>query len=1027
MSENNSEEENNKKELINSTDTASGNDNSLSETNTTSGSESSNGNSSPEIDTAAKSKENLLNDSSINDELEKNKKEIEAMIASAKNTEFKFDKNFDLNFAPKAGMRPIDIPRADGSLPGEPLKSSSSFDNVSKTVAPAEVPAKSLVPEYNLSFDENLICPFTDEEMTFIKEKKMVYVTTGTPDDIAAKKDTIDTYTGRRRIAYKKAVPFFQRNKKAVIFFGTLGAAILLVAIIAFTFRKSIANFYLDNYITSNQIPIKSFNVVEFNSDEVNLTEVKASDGSWEMGSFRMLYNSKELSEGYINKIEIKDFKSKYVTIFDLLQGQGFRNITNGKQATVGSIRVNGTTNLDFAKITFSSTNMSLRKDRIDATIPVMVESDLASFKGKMKFSGNYQQADLVLELESGKFKKFHNIEPQITSGSFVFKKNKERIENIETNIVAKINDKTTWYLTAKSTPSPTKGIDISAEYKIDQKTSDSDRKITTIKAESRSAELTGSPFAFKGNLPLKLSLSGYKNGTVNLNNITANLDGTISCIKHKCDYTLNKQKPSKLGVDSMSISLPKHRIAFEESPTNISIVSENTPFISVKDNNSIEYAFNINEILLKGQYASGMTIKNLESDLGLVNVKGVFNPVTLTNETSITADGGYYSDNAFGIGSLHASANIKSNTLPTLKANSDEIHFYGKEKLLPVFSGEFDLTPTGTDNYDYKILMQSLNRDMIVNIGGKYNIIEDTGSYMLSVPKIVFADGGAQLANISPDFARYITRLNGSVTVKSIGTINNGSYDGTIKLLIENASFNWGIIKVNNLNGVISFKSFYPLVTDGEQLLYASIVDIGYPLYDNTVSFRINGNDRVIIDRISSSFADGTLLLREKSFIPFTLNGGVLNIELKNMDLPELVNSMKISNLKLNGKAEGKFQLYISRGFVYTEGLLETTDKGGLLKYNFDDYEFEDEETRTQMMPLKDFSYDRITAKIKGRPGTNYNVDLELEGINPEINTDGVGSSVKIDLQSDFSKLIKTKPILAPISDDVVKNMKSF
>ena len=1026
MSENNSEEENNKKESINSTETVSDNNESVAGTHDEN-TEKVKENLSSESVTSG-DKENLSNDKSIDDELEKNKKEIEAMIASAKNNDFKFEKNLDLSFAPKAGMRPIDIPRADGSLPGEPLKSSSSLNDIPSQNTTAEnVSPKSLVPEYNLSFDENLTSPFTDEEMTFIKEKKMVYVTTGTPDDIAAKKDTIDTYIGRRRIAYKKAVPFFQRNKKVVAFFGVLGAAILLVAIIAFTFRKSIANFYLDNYITSNQIPIKSFNVVEFNSDEVNLTNVMSSDGRWEMGSFKMLYNSKELSEGYINKIEIKDFKSKYVTIFDLLQGQGFRNITNGKQATVGSIKVNGTTTLDYAKITFSSASMSLRNDRIDATIPVTVESDLVNFKGKLKFAGNYQEANLVLELEDGKFKKFHNIEPKITGGSFVFKKSKERIENIETNITTKINDKTTWYLNAKSTPSPTKGIDISVEYKIDHKISDNDRRITTIKAASRSAVLTGSPFAFKGNLPLKLSISGYKDGTVNLNNITANLDGTISCIKHKCDYTLSKQAPSKMGMDSMSISLPKHRIAFEESPTNITITPENSPFISVKDNNAIEYAFNINEILLKGQYASGMTIKSFESDLGLANVKGVFNPVDLTNETNITTDGGYYNDNAFGIGGLHTSASFKSASLPVIKANSDEIHFYGKEKLLPVFSGELDMSPEGVDNYDYKILMQSLNRDMVINIAGKYNVTEDTGDYVLNIPKIVFTDGGAQLANISPDYARYITRLNGSVTVKSVGKINNGSYDGTIKLLIENASFNWGSVKINNLNGVLGFKSFYPLVTDGEQLLYASAVDIGYPLYDNTVSFRINGNDRIIVDRISSTFADGTLLLKEKSFIPFSLSGGVLNIELKNMDLPELVNSMKISNLTLNGKAEGKFQLYISRGFVYTEGSIETTDKGGLLKYNFDDYEFEDEETRTQMQPLKDFSYDHIVAKIKGRPGNNYNVDLELEGINPEVNTDGVGSSVKIDLQSDLSKLIKTKPVLTPISDDVLKAMKSF
>ncbi|OPZ78000.1 MAG: Dicarboxylate transport [Alphaproteobacteria bacterium ADurb.Bin438] len=607
-------------------------------------------------------------------------------------------------------------------------------------------------------------------------------------------------------------------------------------------------------------------------------------------------------------------------------------------------------------------------------------------------------------------------------------KKSKKGIDLLEIKFEGETSDDKGISFEAKSTPSLKGGIDIASEIKLDIDKSKENRFTSAIKLDMKEANLAGSPFQFKGKLPLNLKISSIKNDTFDLNNINTNLDGEISCVKQKCSFVL--KKPSLLSADNIIMKNPKHRIAFEEGVTNFNITPDNNaPLIEVNDENIIEYSFNINDTMLKGSYSSGFIIKPIEMNLGLASIKGTFNPSGMINEINIMSDGGYYSDNLIGIAGLRTSVFAKTDLYPAIKVSGEEVHFLGKETLVPIFTGEAELNPMFT-GYDFKVLLNSLKRDLLVDIKGEYNLTDDTGKYSLKIPKITFADGGAQLSNISPHFAKYVARFNGSLAVNSNGIINNGSFDGVTKLLVENSSFNWGAVKFNNLNGVIGFKSFYPIITDEEQTLYASMIDIGYPVYDNTMTFRITGNNRIIVDDISSTLANGSIKLVEKSFIPFNLSGGVLNTVIKGIDLGDLTRNLKMTGLSINGKANGKAQFYISRGFIYTDSSIEAADKG-LLKYVFDDFMFDNEELKEQLKPLSDFNYDRIVAKIKGRPNTNngeaYTIDLELEGLNPEIHKDGIGTLIKIDLQSNLGELVKLKPILNPVPDKVSKQMEAF
>jgi hypothetical protein len=222
-------------------------------------------------------------------------------------------------------------------------------------------------------------------------------------------------------------------------------------------------------------------------------------------------------------------------------------------------------------------------------------------------------------------------------------------------------------------------------------------------------------------------------------------------------------------------------------------------------------------------------------------------------------------------------------------------------------------------------------------------------------------------------------------------------SSNGTVQILDMDVGTAPG--PVTDLNTSLSFKSLFPLETDGPQQLTLEAFNPGLPLENGVVTFDL------VPDGIKVTSADWPIGNGSLSLDPFTwiyaADENRVIMRVKNVSLGDFLNDIGNQRLQATGNLVGTFPIVVKGIEVVVEKGRVSVPDGGVIKYdpgpNIRSYTEEEaikvlrerranEYAALAQDALREFRYRELSASLDGPINGDVEIGLVFDGSNAKV-----------------------------------------
>ncbi len=277
----------------------------------------------------------------------------------------------------------------------------------------------------------------------------------------------------------------------------------------------------------------------------------------------------------------------------------------------------------------------------------------------------------------------------------------------------------------------------------------------------------------------------------------------------------------------------------------------------------------------------------------------------------------------------------------------------------------------------------------LVFDFDGAQDLNGRDGNVNIKLHPLRFIPRMMEPQDLFPALRGAITSALGQVALEGKIHWEGQKLTSNLKLLIKELSLQTQRLTLNQINSVILFDGLRPLSTPSGQLVTVSMMDIGLPLTDGIISFHLDPDGRLLIERAEWRLAGGKLSAEGVSTDP---KRGCYKfvLEVEDIDLQKLAALAKVEGLTVTGKLTGRIPVQIKEGVLTVrEGLIKGGPEGGTLRYNPSRVpsalRHSGERTRLMLSALKNFRYKTLRIKLDRRSDGNASVNFHLSGSNPD------------------------------------------
>jgi hypothetical protein len=209
-------------------------------------------------------------------------------------------------------------------------------------------------------------------------------------------------------------------------------------------------------------------------------------------------------------------------------------------------------------------------------------------------------------------------------------------------------------------------------------------------------------------------------------------------------------------------------------------------------------------------------------------------------------------------------------------------------------------------------------------------------------------------------------------------------------------------------LNGTLNFDSGAD--TPPMQTLSIARLDLGLPLRDGRVRFRITPKLVFEVEEMTWALAGGRLFARDLVIDPFAEKRSIV-LQAEGIDVGQLLAHADTETVSATGKLEGRLPIEIVGGQVaIRDGLLETAAPG-IIRYRHDVPVEEVRKSRPEIAlmieALENFHYERVGMTINQEPGGEALIALQIRGKNPDL-MKGKPFVLNLNLSGDLVEIVE-------------------
>jgi hypothetical protein len=276
----------------------------------------------------------------------------------------------------------------------------------------------------------------------------------------------------------------------------------------------------------------------------------------------------------------------------------------------------------------------------------------------------------------------------------------------------------------------------------------------------------------------------------------------------------------------------------------------------------------------------------------------------------------------------------------------------------------------------------------LMVDFDGTHRVDTNTGSARLRLHRLDFRPGEFQPQDLIIGLGDDLSAVTGRIEAGGRLRWGRRARASDFTVHVEDLSFDLKGIRVDGVGGKVVIDRPWPLRTPPGQTLIARRIDVGAPMTDAVVRFRIDERARLAIEEARVDLLGGRFSVGSAIFDP-AADRHRANVRLTGIDMESLLAIAEIDGAAATGRLSGEIPLVVSRdGFSVTGAVLKT-DAAGVLRYApvFPPPALQGggEGISLMLEALKNFHYDVVSVAVDGRGGDEWSVKLHVEGNNPD------------------------------------------
>ncbi len=269
----------------------------------------------------------------------------------------------------------------------------------------------------------------------------------------------------------------------------------------------------------------------------------------------------------------------------------------------------------------------------------------------------------------------------------------------------------------------------------------------------------------------------------------------------------------------------------------------------------------------------------------------------------------------------------------------------------------------------------------------GGYDLNQGKGRFDLELPPVTFAPDGLQPKDIFPALAHSTEDISGTVAVKGPILLDKNGATSQLELNLENLSGKVGPISLKNLNSVIEVDKPWPLTTAADQIVSVELADVGLPLTNGLVRFKVENGAVMNIAESHLEMMSGHVTLE-----PVALKLGApaqqIHLNVDKVSLARLFELFAVAGLSGEGQLSGVIPVTLfPAGLAIDHAKLEA-EAPGVLRYNQAQapaaLQGAGDSVKMAMSALSDFHYDKLEIDLDRAATGDTELGLHIAGRNP-------------------------------------------
>lgn len=300
-------------------------------------------------------------------------------------------------------------------------------------------------------------------------------------------------------------------------------------------------------------------------------------------------------------------------------------------------------------------------------------------------------------------------------------------------------------------------------------------------------------------------------------------------------------------------------------------------------------------------------------------------------------------------------------------------------------FSGAAELSVEGIV---MKGILADLRKRIRISVDLTHSTPDRKGHLKLTMRPVHFRPDGLQPSDLLPAIGGHIIVAEGAATIAGGLAWTGGKIRSDMKLLLEDLTLAVPEVDVLRLNSAIAIRSLVPFTTERSQQLAIGLLDIGIPLSDAIVSFRIEAGPKLVVEDARLSLADGHVAVT-----PMEVDPGDPRIDatlhLTDVKLERLLELAAIDGLTATGRLSGRLPLSIRDGAVeILDAVLDATEPGVLRyapKQTPSALQGVGDSMALALQALSNFQYSELRLTLNRAAGGDTVAIMHVKGNNPD------------------------------------------